>query len=105
MKTDTYAIILLQRDPISRKYDRSFGKIDTLFAYIGGLLGTFMGLAGVFMNWYNKIEFEVNQMKHLYSFKNKKSFDTDSFNIFRGLVYYVLSKLYNLGLKKYLPKN
>jgi hypothetical protein len=96
---------IFKRDPISHKYDRNFGKIDTLFAYIGGLLSTVVGIAGAFMSSYNKLSFEVNQMKNLYSFKKNKPFNADSFNIFKAIVYFVMSKLYNISaLKNYLPK-
>ena len=57
------------------------------------------------MSSYNKLSFEVNQMKNLYSFKKNKPFNADSFNIFKAIVYFVMSKLYNISaLKNYLPK-
>lgn len=97
--------ILIKRDPISHKYERNFGKVDALLAYFGGILSIVVASVGVIMTSYNKLEFQVNQLKNLYSFKKNKSFDADSFNFFKGIFYYFVSKLYNVGaIKKFIPK-
>lgn len=103
--TDELVKIQMKRDPINYKYTRSFGKLDKLFAYIGGLISSVVGFAGIFLGWYNKLEFEVEQMKYLYYFKKNKPFDTDSFNIFKALPYYFLSKLYSWGLGGLVPSS
>jgi hypothetical protein len=52
--SDTYAMIHFEKSSTYSKYTRSFGKLDTLFAYVGGLIGTILGLIFI-LDSYNEL--------------------------------------------------
>lgn len=53
---DTYALIHFEKSSTYTSYTRTYQKLDTLLAYVGGLIGTILGLIFI-LHSYNEICF------------------------------------------------
>lgn len=73
-------------------YQRSFNKVDELFSYVGGLIGTILGVM-IFMGRFTMVSFELDVAQRLFVDQNKEHYNFKKFNIFT----YVLFLIYKLG--------
>lgn len=89
---DIYASFYLLKSTSKTTYYRSFNKIDQLFSYIGGLIGTILGFM-LFMNNFTLMSFELDLSKRLMKYKQHENIDFSGFNLFS----YIGFLIYKLG--------
>lgn len=63
---DLYASVSLRKSSTVTTYNRSFKKIDELFSYIGGLVGTVM-MAFFIVQSYNNHAYEIDVGSRLFT--------------------------------------
>jgi hypothetical protein len=84
-----YVSYYIQKSETKITYIRSFNKIDELFSYVGGLIGTILGFM-LFMNNFTLMSFELDIAQHFFKYKDDEDSDFSKFNIFTyfGYLFY-----------------
>ena len=55
----TYLNLQIHKSDKTKKYNRSFNKLDNFASYIGGLIGTFISICFI-INKYAEVEYCIN---------------------------------------------
>jgi hypothetical protein len=93
----------LMKSSASITYKRSFNKVDQLFSYVGGLVGTILGFM-LFMNKFSLMAFELDMAQRSFRYREDEDSDFSDFNIFTyfGFIFFKVASYFNLckGWKK-----
>ena len=88
---DIYASFYLMKSASKTTYSRSFNKLDQLYSYVGGLIGTILGVM-LFMGNFTLMSFELDISKRLMKYKDE-NIDFSDFN----LISFILYQIYRAG--------
>ena len=84
--SNTYVQFRAMKSSTTTVYKRSFNKIDELFSYVGGLIGTILGFM-LFMGNFTLMAFELDISAKFFKRGEDDNEDLSSFNIFSYFKY------------------
>lgn len=90
---DTYALIHFEKSGTYTSYTRTYQKLDTLLAYVGGLIGTILGLIFI-LHSYNELCYQLSLGGRLYRYDDEEEIGADQFNFIYYLGY-LLHRIFN----------
>lgn len=68
--SDTYALIHFEKANTFVYYSRNYQKIDSLLAYVGGLIGTILGVIFI-LHSYNELCYQISLGSRLYNYDDE----------------------------------
>lgn len=83
------AEIYLFASPINIVYDRTYGKLDGILSYVGGMYGLVVSFFGFFFLSYNQYKYELRVSEGAFSFKDSHLAREEDFSFAKYLKYVV----------------